>query len=387
MSQPEHPEDDSSSSAQPSSSPLPPPPTRLTTAPSPIEGRLDAALRAMYALSNKAARRLITTSKVSVDGVVSDRWETPVTNEMMITVNPSAPNLSKQSALGARLVYQDDAIAVLAKPAGLLSAPQRDSDDPSALQAASRLCRGPRRPRVVHRLDKETSGLLLFARTIPAARELQVKLQNREVKRVYHCLVRGEVSSSGGYLSSYLLRDAGRGKRGSRAGTFKQTPLSKAQPRPPHDSAHVRSRAPESERQDTHPKARQAPVGQWALTRYKVIGRVHGYSALEVELFTGRTHQIRIHLSELGHPLVGEWVYGPRVKRDPRLALHAARLELTHPFSGEAISFEEPWPQDLITHRGVPEAWRKTRQPERDSRGTSTPTRSPRPSRSKRRKR
>ena len=342
-------EDEKSSEPKQSSSSqvdLPPLPTKLSTLPSPIAGRLDTALRSMYALSHKAARRLITTHKVSIDGIGMDRWEAPVLQGSMITINPSAPNLSKNRALGAQLIFQDDALVVISKPAGLLSAPQRDSDDPSALQAASRLCRGPRRPRVVHRLDKHTSGLLLFARTIPAARALQALLQERTIKRVYRCIVRGEVSENRGYLSSWLLRDAGRGKRGSRDRTFKYSP--------PH-------RRPEPEEQSqstsTQNSSRPRPQGQWALTYFQVVSRQQGFTALEVELFTGRTHQIRIHLSDLGHPIVGEWVYGPRVKREPRLALHAARLEFAHPFSQEQLCFEAPWPDELSTHSGVPGTW------------------------------
>ena len=353
-------------------SPLPPLPTKLTTLPSPIDGRLDTALRAMYALSHKAARRLITTHKVSVNGVVHHRWETEVDQGALVTINPAAPNLSKQSALGAHLVFQDDAFAVLNKPAGLLSAPQRDSDEPSALQAASRLCRGPRRPRVVHRLDKETSGLLIFARTIPATRALQAQLQERDVKRVYRCIVRGELRSDQGYLSSWLIRDAGKGRRGSRAKTLSHTTH-----RPPTPSLEERAEAREARERS---RGHQQPQGQWALTHYRVIARQRGYSALEVELFTGRTHQIRIHLAEHGHPIVGEWVYGPRVKREPRLALHAARLELTHPFSEKRHRFEAPWPDDLRGHAGVPRAWVEP-QPQRVERAHDTPERSPSTSR------
>jgi 23S rRNA-/tRNA-specific pseudouridylate synthase len=334
------------------SKPLPAPPTKLTTDPSPIEGRLDAALRAMYALSHKAARRLITTYKVSVDGVGSYRWETQVSEGSLITINPSAPNLAKQKSLGAQLIFQDDAFAVINKPAGLLSAPQRDSDEPSALQAASRLCKGPRRPRVVHRLDKETSGLLIFARTIPATRALQVQLQERDIKRVYRCIVRGEVKDDRGYLSSWLLRDAGKGKRGSRFKTFSCT-LHRPQ-RP-----EIEEESEEQKALDRQRSPYKQPQGQWALTSYKVASRQRGYTALEVELFTGRTHQIRVHLAELGHPIVGEWVYGPRVKREPRLALHAARLDLTHPFAEKRLSFEAPWPDELQAHPGVPRAWKE----------------------------
>ena len=336
----------SSSSHLPSPTPLP---TKTSDAESPIGGRLDTALRSLYQLSNKGARKLISTGKVSVSEVVCDRWETPVALGEKITVNPSAPNPAKHVALGATLVYQDTALAVLSKPAGLLSAPGHDSDEESALQAASRLCRGPRRPRVVHRLDKETSGLLLFARTIPATRQLQASIQSRQVKRVYRCLVRGEVQGEGSYLSSLLVRDAGKGKRGSRAGSLKVTKLNKAPPREP---------TPPIFSED----APHQPRTQWALTRYRVIARHAGFSALEVELFTGRTHQIRIHLSEIGHPIVGEWVYAPRIKREPRLALHAARLTLPHPFSETLLEFEAPWPDELAEHKGTPSAWMSAAQ-------------------------
>lgn len=319
-------------------------PQGISHAESPITGRLDAALRSLYRLSNKGARKLISTGKVSVSEIVCEQWETPVAMGEKITVNPNAPNPSKRVALGASLIYQDSALAVISKPSGLLSAPGHDSDEESALQAASRLCRGPRRPRVVHRLDKETSGLLLFARTIPAARQLQLSIQERSVKRVYRCIVRGEINSKGAFIFSQLVRDAGQGKRGSLSGTLKQRSLNLSIPQEPTPQ-------PMSDQLRPHIKS------QWALTRYRVIKQRAGFSALEVELFTGRTHQIRIHLAEIGYPIVGEWVYAPRVKREPRLMLHAARLSLPHPFKEEVLHFEAPWPDELSEHPGVPSDW------------------------------
>lgn len=313
---------------------------RVTELSSPRSGRLDTALRESLTLSHKQIRKLISTGKVSVSGQVLTRWESEVQEGDLIVITPTAANPSKQIALGATLVYQDDALAVLNKPAGLLSAPQRESDDPSALQAATRLCRGPRRPRVVHRLDKETSGLLVFARTIPAARALQEALANREVKRVYRCLVRGEVNGDGEYLTSVLVRDAGKGKRGSSSGSLRRSSLKRPTPQPPPEP----------------PTVRGGGRAQWAATRYRVISRHRGVSALEVELLTGRTHQIRIHLAEIGHPILGEWVYAPRQKGEPRLALHAASLSLTHPFNGEKMVFEAAWPSDLSEYT-TPAMW------------------------------
>ncbi len=326
---------------------LPKLPLGITQVRSPIKGRLDACLRSLYQLSHKAARKLISTGKVSVAGEVKVKWETPIKLGDFLEINTNAPNPSKREALGATLIYQDQALAVLSKSAGLLSAPGHDHDEDSALQAASRLCKGPRRPRVVHRLDKETSGLLMFARTVPAARRLQEMLRERSVKRIYHCIVRGVVQGKGAYISSQLVRDAGKGKRGSRQGSLKTHPLHKNMPKEPVQAVVSQD--------DGRPQIRS----QWALTRYKVVQTHGAYTALEVEIFTGRTHQIRIHLSEIGYPIVGEWVYGPRQKREPRLALHAARLLLTHPFTEEELCFEAPWPKDLAEHRGLEQFWQE----------------------------
>ena len=324
---------------------LPELPLGITQVKSPIKGRLDSSLRHLFKLSHKAARKLISTGKITVSGELSLKWETAVKLGEIILINTNAPNPSKREALGATLVYQDQALAVLSKSSGLLSAPGHDHDEDSALQAASRLCRGPRRPRVVHRLDKETSGLLMFARTVPSARRLQEMLRERSVKRIYHCIVRGVMQGKGAYISSQLVRDAGKGKRGSRPGSLKIRPLHKSMPQEPI--------APVNETETTRPQVRS----QWSLTRYKVVEIYGAYTALEVEIFTGRTHQIRIHLSEIGHPIVGEWVYAPRQKREPRLALHAARLLLTHPFTNEKLCFESPWPQDLSQHKGLERFW------------------------------
>jgi len=296
------------------------------------DGRLDAAVRSLYERSHKGARKLISTGKVWVNGTPQLRWEYPVRPGDELSLQMSAPNPHRNESFGATVLYQDDAIAIVSKPAGLLSAPAPSSDEPSALVAANRLCRGPRRPRVVHRLDKDTSGLLIFARTVPAARALQEALEHHMVRRLYRCVVRGEVRGEGGYISSGLVRDAGRGRRGSAQGSRRHHPLG-----PP-------------------PPAREVE-GKWALTRYRVVARGPQTTALEVELFTGRTHQIRVHLSELGHPIIGEYVYAPRERHAPRLALHAAALRFKHPFSQEELLFEAPWPDDLARLKPLPSAW------------------------------
>ena len=298
------------------------------------DGRLDAQLRINFSLSHKRARKLISTGKVTVNGQHRDRWESSVRHGDRVHVQMSAPNQKRKESLGARLVFQDDSIVVLSKPSGLLSAPAPHSDEESALIAANRLCKGPRRPRVVHRLDKETSGLIVFARTIPAARALQESIQTRQLRRTYRCIVRGVLPVDEGYISSGLLRDAGLGRRGSEEGTLRKH---KAGPLP----------------------VERPTEGKWALTHFKVIQRGSKSSALEVEIFTGRTHQIRIHLAEIGHPILGEWVYERCRKESHRLALHACAMTVPHPFKREALTLTDPWPIDLNRLQPLPKGWAK----------------------------
>lgn len=298
--------------------------------------RLDTSLRTQYELSHKAARKLISTGKVYVNQVLQQRWEFHLQAGDQVSVLMNAANPKKNESLGATLIYQDDALAVLCKPSGLLSAPAPSSDEPNALVAVNRLCRGPRRPRVVHRLDKETSGLLIFARTLPATRIIQDALKHHQIRRLYRCIVQGEVKGEGGYISSGLVRDTGQGRRGSAKGSRRHHPLG-------------------------IPPSPREVEGKWALTRYRVITKTPHATALEIELFTGRTHQIRIHLSELGHPILGERVYAPCHKLAPRLALHAAALRFIHPFSDRELLFEAPWPDDLKRLKPLPQAWLKSK--------------------------
>lgn len=183
---------------------------------------------------------------------------------------------------------------------------------------------GPRpRLRIVQRLDKETSGLVVFARTVEAERGLGMQFRRHTVVRRYLAVAPGAVKSQ--TIRSFLVRDRGDGRRGS---------------------------------------TRVAGLGKEAITHIEAVEELQGHTLLSCRLETGRTHQIRIHLAELGHPVCGEKVYGsafgaaPSVQRganaapsasagSPRLALHAAELGFEHPVSGEAMHWEMPLPPDL----------------------------------------
>ncbi len=181
------------------------------------------------------------------------------------------------------------------------------------------------RMRIVQRLDKETSGLLVFARSVEAERGLGLQFRHHTVTRRYLALVPGYVRPQ--RVATTLIRDRGDGRRGS-------TPFQPA----PHTG-----------------RGQGEGIGKEAITHLDVVERLNGYTLLSCRLETGRTHQIRIHLAELGHPVCGDKVYAH--KRDgtlfadesgaPRLVLHAAELGFTHPVSGETLHWSMPLPADL----------------------------------------
>jgi 23S rRNA pseudouridine1911/1915/1917 synthase len=167
----------------------------------------------------------------------------------------------------------------------------------------------------VHRLDRETSGLMVFARTPEAEQHLIKQFSKHTVHRVYQAIALGRVEAR--TIESFLVRDRGDGLRGSTA---------------------------------------KPDEGQRAVTHVRPIENLEGYTVVECQLETGRTHQIRIHLSEAGHMLCGERMYDQVLveKRKvadpsgaPRVALHARELGFVHPRTGEELSFKSPWPKDL----------------------------------------
>lgn len=215
-------------------------------------------------------------------------------------------------AIALDIVYEDADVLVLNKPAGLVTHPGAGNWEGTLLNAllhhAPQLNEVPRAG-IVHRLDKETSGLMVVAKTLVAQTRLVRELQARAVKRTYWAVAMGE-----------LARDAGE----------IEAPIGR------HPTQRTKMAVVDS--------------GKPALTRYKVLKRYPGATWVECQLATGRTHQIRVHLAHLGHPLVGDPVYlGHRKGRWDfhRQALHAVRLGFEHPVSGEPLTFEAPPPADF----------------------------------------
>jgi 23S rRNA pseudouridine1911/1915/1917 synthase len=210
----------------------------------------------------------------------------------------------------ARVVHLDEAVAVIEKPAGLVVHPAPSHHGPTLVDQLADLLGGgdPERPGIVHRLDRDTSGLLVVARTDGAHRALAAEVAAREVERAYLALARGHLESRTGTIDAPIGRERRTRTRMAAAGAG----------------------------------AREAR------THFTVLELLPADSYVEVRLETGRTHQIRAHFAAIGHPLAGDPTYGAGESHGLRRQfLHAHRLAFTHPSSGERLEFDSELPPDL----------------------------------------
>jgi len=296
---------------------------------------LAAALRAEYgALPWSEARELCRRGKVRVNGELEPDGARRLREGDAVAVDPAATRRSAGVLAAEAIVHVDRQVVVVNKPAGLLTLPfERGDRDTLADQVRAWLRRDGSGQGaelgVVQRLDKDTTGVIVFARTLAAKRALQQQFRRHDLERRYLAIVHGTLVGER-TLDSQLVRNRGDGLRGS----FGH--LRRARGEPPRDA-------------------------QRAITHVRPLQALAGASWVECRLETGRQHQIRIHLSELGHPLVGEPVYireyqGARLAA-PRPMLHAAVLGFVHPGSGRPMRFELPPPDDfaeLLARLGAP---------------------------------
>jgi 23S rRNA pseudouridine1911/1915/1917 synthase len=277
--------------------------------------RLDVVLAARSGLSRSAAQRLIEAGLVTVGGRAARKRHELRAGEVVVwTPPPPLPSLLGAEDVPHRVVYEDEWLLVVDKPAGVVVHPAPGHEHGTLAQGlvAHGASGGHElRPGIVHRLDKDTSGLLIVARSDEAYQALVAAMERREIKRVYLALLRGNLPQDEGTIDAPIGR-------------------------------HVRDR----KRMSLH-----TAVGRRAVTHFRVLARAGGYSLVRVQLETGRTHQIRVHFAALGYPVAGDEQYGARSRPQglERQFLHAARLELPHPADGRPISFASSLPPDLQT--------------------------------------
>ena len=279
--------------------------------------RLDVALARMAGVSRARAQKLIEQGAALLDGRQRPK-DHPVQPGDELTwpddagAQPASADLRAQ-AIDVTVVYEDESLLVVDKPAGLVVHPAPGHEDGTLVNAL--LARGisgghGRRPGIVHRLDKDTSGLMVVARTEAAYQRLIADMAARRIERTYAALVVGRLPQDEGTIDAPIGR-------------------------------HVRDRM----RMSLHTTSPRR-----AVTHFITVGRFEGYTLVDVRLETGRTHQIRVHFAALGFPVAGDAVYGrrPRPAGLERQFLHARRLAFPHPLAPERpLAFEVPLPSDL----------------------------------------
>jgi 23S rRNA pseudouridine1911/1915/1917 synthase len=275
--------------------------------------RLDAALAARGGLSRAAAQRLIAAGRVTVAGAAAGKDHRLHEGDVVAwSPAPAEPSQLLPEPVPLTVVYEDDWLLVVDKPAGVVVHPAPGHQHGTLVQGLLDLgIAGGHgsRPGIVHRLDKDTSGLLIVARRDEAYQALVSALARRQIKRTYVALLLGELPQDEGTIDAPIGRHLRDRKRMS---------LHSARPR-------------------------------HAVTHFTVLGRAPGYTLAEVRLETGRTHQIRVHFAALGYPVAGDLQYGrrPRPAGLERQFLHAARLAFAHPRDGRPLDFASPLPADL----------------------------------------
>lgn len=277
--------------------------------------RLDVYLsQIVEGLSRSYIQKLIKEGRVSVNGKTNDVKKHQLKeNDLVILTIPKPERLAAEAEnIPLDIVYEDEQVVVVNKPQGMVVHPAPGNYSGTLVNALMYHCKdqlstinGIIRPGIVHRIDKDTSGLLMVAKTDLAHRALAEELKAYKSERIYFALVFGEVKNDSGTIRTYMNRS-------------------------------TKNRL----------KMAVSKDGREAITHYEVVKRYHQYTLVKCQLETGRTHQIRVHLQHIGYPIVGDPLYGSpsaKLKHDGQL-LHAASLGFTHPVTGEFMRFTSDLP-------------------------------------------
>ena len=278
--------------------------------------RLDAFLSADGALTRSQAARLIAEGRVRVNGKPAAK-SARLSGGETVTVDVPQP---RETALPPQdipldVVYEDDDVIVVNKPSGLVVHPAPGHPDGTLVNALLYHCGdslsgigGEKRPGIVHRIDRDTSGLIIAAKNDAAHLALSAQLKDHSLSRTYECLVTGNMKQDSGTVDAPIGRSSADRK-----------------------------------------KMAVVPTGRRAVTHWEVVARYPGVTHLRCRLETGRTHQIRVHMAYIGHPILGDTVYGAK-KPVPGLTgqcLHATGLRFVHPRTGEPVELHCPLPPEF----------------------------------------
>lgn len=278
--------------------------------------RADVLLAEASGLTRSRVSQLMEEGFARSDGEVIRKAGAKVKlgARLVLTVPPPRPAIPQPEDIPLDILYQDDDLAVVIKPCGMVVHPAAGNEDGTLVNALLHhldhlgSIGGELRPGIVHRLDKDTSGLLLVAKNDAAQLSLSRQLQNREMEKHYRALVEGAPREDAGRIEAPIARS-----------------------------------------KTDRKKMAVDPDGRDAVTEWTVLERGRACTLLDVHILTGRTHQIRVHMRSIGHPVCGDPIYGqPHGLKVPRLMLHAYTLTFTHPTTHSLLTFRAPLPEEFI---------------------------------------
>ncbi len=290
-------------------------------------GRIDRFLaNEDTGLSRSGLQGLVNAGHVLCNGKqVAKSQRVKLGDTILLNLPDATPIAALPQEIPIEIVYEDAHLLVVNKPKGMVVHPAPGNPDGTLVNALLHHCGsslsgigGEIRPGIVHRIDKDTSGLLVVAKDDATHVGLSQQMALHSVERVYHAMVYGRFSQDEGFVEAPLGRNRNDRKK----------------------MAVMREG-------EVHSK--------YAYTGYKIVNRYEQYTQIECRLKTGRTHQIRVHMAHIGHPVAGDAVYGPRdcIKKLAGQCLHAKTLGFTHPITGEAMRFESPLPAYFTAFRDV----------------------------------
>ena len=278
--------------------------------------RLDVLLSELSGLTRSRVAALMEEGRVTVDGVTVTKagLKAKAGQQVVLTIPAPKPAVPEAQDIPLTILYEDADLAVVVKPCGMVVHPAAGNEDGTLVNALLHHLDslggigGELRPGIVHRLDKDTSGLLLVAKNDASQLALSEQLSARTMEKHYRALVDGNIREDAGRIEAAIARS-----------------------------------------KKDRKKMAVDEEGREAITEWTVLARGRGVTLLDVHILTGRTHQIRVHTKHIGHPVCGDPIYGsPRGAKVPRLMLHAYSLTFTHPRTGERLTFTAELPKEFL---------------------------------------